>query len=177
MLRPMSARELRLFACALVASLAALPQCSLEGLSDGADASAPDADVTDGASDANTPIPPGNDGAGGLDANTPIVLPDGALDCSVHVDGKLHCSNTLGATLYAQPTYTSAVVDHLGARYSAFDCWGIGDKHAGNNTTWYRTYGNDNVDHPRQGWVAGVDLATPDQFDANPSAAGLPRCP
>lgn len=48
--------------------------------------------------------------------------------------------------------------------------WATGAKHAGGNTTWYHTLGDDNA---KWGWVPGVDLSTPDQLDQNPSAYGL----
>jgi hypothetical protein len=73
----------------------------------------------------------------------------------------------------AAPSLSSGVVNHLATTYSWFDCWGTGDRHAGGNTTWYHTIGDDN---PNAGWVPAVDLQTTSAFDANPSAQGLPAC-
>jgi hypothetical protein len=110
-------------------------------------------------------------GAGGGGGGGGAPPPSG---CTVHGDDhKLYCTNTPSAPLHAQPTNGSAVVNHLATTYSWFDCWGRGDLHAGGNTTWYHTVGDDN---PNAGWVPGADLHTPDAFDANPSASGLPQC-
>lgn len=68
---------------------------------------------------------------------------------------------------------TSSVVNHLRTTESWFDCWSTGQKHAGGNTTWDHTRGDDNA---KWGWVPGVDLSTPDTFDANPSAYGFKKC-
>jgi hypothetical protein len=100
--------------------------------------------------------------------------PPPSTDCSVHPDDhRLHCMNSANAALHEAPTNGSAVVNHLATTYSWFDCWGTGDLHAGGNTTWYHTIGDDN---PNGGWAPGVDLHTSDALDANPSAAGLPQC-
>lgn len=99
--------------------------------------------------------------------------PGGGTDCSVRADGKLYCPNTPGSAIYAAPTAQSAVVNHLRSNPSWFDCWQKGDLHAGGNTTWYHTVGDDN---PNAGFVPAVDLSTPDSLDANPSAAGLAQC-
>jgi|GEM_PF-4828030 len=93
--------------------------------------------------------------------------------CSVQADGRLYCTNRGGAVMRATPNLAAATVNHLRTTYSWFECWGTGDRHAGGNTTWYRTIGDDN---PSRGWVAGVDLRTPDAFDADPAAHGLRRC-
>ena len=57
---------------------------------------------------------------------------------------------------------------------SWFTCWGTGQLHAGGNTTWYYTQGDDNG---HWGWVPAVDLETPSSF-ATPTRArtALPRC-
>ncbi len=94
--------------------------------------------------------------------------------CSVHSDARLHCGNTSGATMHAGVTLASEVVDHLRTTPSWFDCWGTGERHAGGNTTWYHTMGDDNG---HWGYVPAVDLHTSSAFDANPSAAGLKHCP
>ncbi|WP_394826382.1 DUF1906 domain-containing protein [Pendulispora albinea] len=96
-----------------------------------------------------------------------------SADCSVHGDGKLYCTNTSGAAMHASTNYGSSVVNRLRTGYSWFDCWGTGERHNGGNTTWYHTQGDDNANW---GWVPGVDLNTPDSFDADPSARGLRRC-
>lgn len=93
--------------------------------------------------------------------------------CAVKSDGKLWCGNTPGAPIRAARQTSAAIVDHLRTTYSWFDCWDTGAMHAGGNTTWYHTWGDD---HDAAGWVAAVDLGTSSQFDANPSAYGLRRC-
>lgn len=94
-------------------------------------------------------------------------------DCSVATDERLYCSNTGGASIYASPHLSSSVVNHLRTTFSWFDCWSTGDRHAGGNTTWYHTLGDDNGNW---GWVPAVNLGTTSAFDSNPSSAGLPTC-
>jgi len=94
-------------------------------------------------------------------------------DCAVRSNGRLYCNNVGGAAMYASTTTSSKVVDHLRTTYSWFDCWGTGELHAGGNTTWYHTEGDDNGNW---GWTAAVNLSTSAAFDANPSAQGLQRC-
>jgi hypothetical protein len=115
------------------------------------------------------------------------ILPDGVAggggggngggggdpSCDVHADGKLYCGNTPGASIYSATNAESGVVDHLESNPSWFDCWATGELHAGGNTTWYHTQGDDNGDW---GFVPAVDLNTASSFDANPSAQGLPAC-
>jgi hypothetical protein len=105
----------------------------------------------------------GGGGAGGA----------GDTACSVRSNGRLYCRNTPNVAMHAQPTSASAVVNHLRTAYSYFECWGTGQLHAGGNTTWYKTIGDDNAN---RGWIPAVNLATTSQFDRNPSAAGLARC-
>ncbi|MEO7112225.1 MAG: hypothetical protein ABI183_17400 [Polyangiaceae bacterium] len=105
------------------------------------------------------------------------MLPDGGFDCSVHADAWLFCGNTLYGFVYPDKSYDQDPVDQLATEYSAFECWGTGELHKGGNTTWYRTYGTSDPSNPHLGWVAGVDLKTPDGFDANPTAYGLAPCP
>jgi hypothetical protein len=105
---------------------------------------------------------PGGGGGGG-----------GGGDCSVHADGRLHCTNRGAAALHADTTEGSPVVNTLRTTYSWFDCWATGERHAGGNTTWYHTLGDDNASW---GFLPGVALQTPDTFDADPSAHGLRRC-
>jgi hypothetical protein len=93
--------------------------------------------------------------------------------CSVHSDSKLYCDNTAGAAMRATPTNNGTIVNHLRTTFSFFECWGTGDLHAGGNTTWYHTIGDDNA---TRGWVPAVNLDTTSAFDANPSAHGLPHC-
>jgi len=93
--------------------------------------------------------------------------------CGVHADKKLYCSNADDAAMRASDHLSSSVVNHLRTTTSWFTCWGTGDRHAGGNTTWYYTLGDDNGNW---GWVPAVDLDTTSAFDANPSAHGLPRC-
>src|SRR6185295_2293109 len=70
--------------------------------------------------------------------------PSPSSSCGVQSDKLLHCNNQAHSTMYAQPTFNSAVVDHLESTNSWFKCWGTGDKHSGGNTTWYYTQGDDN---------------------------------
>ncbi|HEY4119804.1 MAG TPA: glycoside hydrolase domain-containing protein [Byssovorax sp.] len=93
--------------------------------------------------------------------------------CSVHSDGRLYCTDTAGSAMYADPTTSSAVVDHLETTNSWFQCWGTGQLHSGGNTTWYYTQGDD---EGAWGWVPAADLDTTSAFDANPTAAGLAAC-
>jgi hypothetical protein len=97
----------------------------------------------------------------------------GGDTCSVHADGKLYCGNTTGAAIHASMTAASAVVDHLRSNPSWFDCWSTGELHAGGNTTWYHTEGDDNG---ALGWVPAVDLDTTSAFDADPTSQGLAQC-
>jgi hypothetical protein len=93
--------------------------------------------------------------------------------CSVHNDHRLWCDNTPGAAMRSTPNLNATVVNHLRPTFSFFECWGTGDLHAGGNTTWYKTIGDDNSN---RGWIPAVDLATTSAFDSNPSAHGLPHC-
>jgi hypothetical protein len=93
--------------------------------------------------------------------------------CAVQADARLHCANAGGAALRAAPRNASPVVNVLRTTNSWFDCWTSGDRHAGGNTTWYHTVGDDNGN---AGFVAAMALHTSDAFDANPSAARLARC-
>ncbi|WP_394842202.1 C39 family peptidase [Pendulispora brunnea] len=98
---------------------------------------------------------------------------DSSSDCAVRSDGRLYCNNKAGANMYAARTTSSSIVDHVRTTYSWFDCWGTGERHAGGNTTWYHTQGDDNGNW---GWTPAVNLSTTSEFDANPSAYGLNRC-
>ncbi|MDB5218950.1 MAG: hypothetical protein JWO86_6877 [Myxococcaceae bacterium] len=93
--------------------------------------------------------------------------------CGVQADARLHCDNNGGAPLRAQPMNGSPVVNALRTTNSWFDCWTTGDRHAGGNTTWYHTIGDDN---PNAGFVAAIDVKTSDAMDANPTAAGVRKC-
>ena len=110
-------------------------------------------------------------GGGGPPPPPPPPPPGGA--CSVQGDGRLHCDDRAGTLMHAAPNAGSAVVNTLRTGHSWFDCWAAGERHAGGNTTWYHTLGDDNGNW---GFVPGVALQTPDSFDANPSAHGLKRC-
>jgi hypothetical protein len=125
---------------------------------------APDGAAAADASPAATP-----DAADAADA----ALPDDGAACAVRPDGKLRCTNRQDAPLHALPQESSAVVNTLRTTTSYFLCWGAGERHAGGNTTWYYTIGDDN---PNLGWTPGVMLNTPDMFDVNPSAFGLRNC-
>jgi hypothetical protein len=100
------------------------------------------------------------------------VLAGGA--CEVRADKKLHCTNRQNAPLHSLPMESAPVVNTLRTTSSYFECWAFAEKHAGGNTTWYFTLGDDN---PMKGWTPGVMLNTPNAFDANPTAFGLRNCP
>jgi hypothetical protein len=105
------------------------------------------------------------------------IMPAGTVtvgDCAVHDDGRLYCGNKLGSPLYSATSANSSVVDHLRNTPSWFDCWSTGDLHAGGNTTWYHTQGDDSGSW---GWTPAVNLNTTSSLDANPTAAGLHHCP
>jgi hypothetical protein len=103
----------------------------------------------------------------------PSMPPDADLGCCIYSDGRLYCANTGDAPIYESAKLSSTIVNHLRTVYSWFDCWGTGDLHAGSNTTWYHTLGDDT---PNWGWIPAVDLETPDAFDVDPSAFGLAQC-
>jgi hypothetical protein len=161
--------------------------CSLDGLSGGATDAGADVVTNDSGAIADAREPEEASAgdvasdAGAMpdvlrprDGGSPI-LPDGAYDCSVHADDKLlWCRNTANADMHQDPMNASPVINHLRTTFSWFGCWGVGDLHAGGNTTWYRTEGDDNTSY---GWVAAFDLSTDSTFDANPSAYGLAKCP
>jgi uncharacterized protein YvpB len=100
----------------------------------------------------------------------PVQAPTG---CDVEADGNLHCANTPNVPMYYDTNFGARVVDTLRSSRSWFNCWGTGQMHAGGNTTWYHTQGDDNGSW---GWVPAVDLSTSSQLDADPGAAGLPHC-
>ncbi len=103
----------------------------------------------------------------------PPPPPSDDPNCDVHSDGKLYCGNSADASMYASASSSSGVVNTLRSTNSWFTCWGTGDEHAGGNTTWYYTLGDDNGNW---GWVPAVDLDTSSDFDANPAAHGLAKC-
>ncbi|MBS2020171.1 MAG: hypothetical protein JST00_45345 [Deltaproteobacteria bacterium] len=98
----------------------------------------------------------------------------GGAECGVRQDGRLYCSNRANTPLRAAPSAGAAVVDTLRTTNSWFLCWTTGERHAGDNTTWYATVGDDSG---RQGFAPAVSTSTTSEFDANPSAKGLRRCP
>ena len=100
-----------------------------------------------------------------------VPVRSGGTACGVQNDGKLHCANDAGAALRSSPANAAPVVNHLRTTESWFDCWTTGDRHAGGNTTWYHTLGDDNGNW---GFVAANDLSTTSAFDASP--AGLRKC-
>lgn len=111
------------------------------------------------------PVGNGNGGGGGGGGG------NGA--CSVNTDDhKLYCPNRV-TSLYRTPSTSSAVVNTLRSTNSWFTCWTTGDLHAGGNTTWYQTVGDDNGN---AGYAPAVALSTPNDFDGDPSAHGLPKC-
>ena len=100
-------------------------------------------------------------------------LPALPASCNVRSDGKLHCTNDAHTALYSSATNQSSIVNHLETTSSWFSCWGTGQLHAGGNTTWYYTEGDDNS---KWGWAPAVHLDTASSFDADPSAYGLAHC-
>lgn len=107
-------------------------------------------------------------GSGGGSGN---VTSGGGDACSVQ-SGKLFCTNRT-SSVYRDPRSSSSVVDTLRTTNSWFSCWTTGDMHAGGNTTWYRTQGDD---HGSWGFVPAAALDTTSGFDADPTARGLANC-
>ncbi|MDB4935228.1 MAG: hypothetical protein JWP87_2200 [Labilithrix sp.] len=118
------------------------------------------------------PIEPALD-AGAAGKGVADATAGDASACEVRADTKLHCTNRVNAPLHTLPKESATVVNTLRTTTSYFLCWGTGELHAGGNTTWYYTQGDDN---PNLGWTPGVMLNTPDAFDANPTAFGLRNC-
>jgi hypothetical protein len=150
--------------CALVTigSCAAFVDLQKVDYGDLADASPAGPEAGDASMDAAV-VAPGKPDASGADAGP----------CAVAADGKLHCTNAPNAALYAQPTSHSAITNTLRSTNSIFLCWTAGELHAGGNSTWYFTNGDDN---PSFGYVPAVMLNTSDAFDADPTAFGLRKC-
>lgn len=94
-------------------------------------------------------------------------------NCNMRGDGKLYCENRPHTPVHESPKEESPVVNRLGAPSNWFKCWGTGEHHAGGNTTWYFTLGDDTGSW---GWVPGVALMTPATLDADPSVYGLQHC-
>ncbi len=113
-------------------------------------------------------------GCGAPNVYVPVGGGGGADACGVRADRKLHCANRPNVALRAAPNASSAVVDTLRTSLSWFSCFTNGEPHAGGNSTWYFTTGDD---AGRQGFLPAVNLQTTSSFDADPTAAGLPRCP
>jgi uncharacterized protein YvpB len=114
---------------------------------------------------------PAADGTGAVGVE-PLPNPTPSA-CDVWSDGRLHCSNTPNTPMHQKPLSSSPVVNTLRSANSYFECWGTGEPHAGGNTTWYFTVGDDN---PNQGYVPASVMGTTADFDANPSAHGLAKC-
>src|SRR4051794_16678745 len=68
---------------------------------------------------------------------------DPGTTCAVRTDHRLWCTNK-ATKMYAGADGATAVVDELKTTYSWFECWTTGVRHAGGNTTWYRTTGDVN---------------------------------
>lgn len=96
-------------------------------------------------------------------------------NCSVArgAEYPLTCANT-PSPMYGLPVNHGTQVDYLRTSLSYFRCWALGDPHAGGNSTWYYTVGDDNG---VAGWVPAVIMQTSDRFDADPTSFGLPHCP
>jgi hypothetical protein len=97
------------------------------------------------------------------------------LGCVIYSDGKLYCNNRSGTEMYAQPAASGPVINHLETTYSWFICWRTGEPHAGGNTTWYFTDGDDHA--APYGWLPAIDVHAPQAFSADPAAYGFPECP
>src|SRR5262249_20194096 len=69
--------------------------------------------------------------------------PQPSLGCVIYTDGMLYCGNASGSQMRSAPRASAPVVDTLRTSYSWFICWGTGELHAGGNTTWYYTEGDD----------------------------------
>ncbi|WP_150255098.1 hypothetical protein [Nocardiopsis deserti] len=54
----------------------------------------------------------------------------------------LYCDNRPGSPLYAHRDTDSPIRDYLYTSHSWFDCWGPGERHAGGNSIWYWTQGD-----------------------------------
>jgi hypothetical protein len=111
-----------------------------------------------------------------IESNQCVVVdtpPGPMLKCVIYTDGQLYCGDKPGALL-DHPVASGSVVNHLLTDYSSFECWGTGDLHAGGNRTWYYTDGDD-PGAPR-GWLPGVNVWTPDGFDADPTKYGFRQC-
>lgn len=115
-------------------------------------------------------VPVGGAAGGPPDPSGPS---GGDPSCGVRSDKRLHCANRPNVEMHRNPWASSPVVNTLRSSQSWFECWFPGEKHAGGNTTWYWTLGDDNGN---RGFVPGSALSTPDAFDANPSAHGLVKC-
>ena len=98
----------------------------------------------------------------------------GGGGCSVGDDKKLLCGNKAGTPMYAAPSFSSEVVNHMRSSHSWFDCWVRGERHPGGNDTWYASVGDDNAS---RGFIPAAELETTNDFDADPSKHGLPACP
>lgn len=132
-------------------------------------------DASDVAIDAQT----NEDAANANDATPGDAAADarrstGDATCDVQDDRLLHCTNRADAPLRAQPNAAAPVVNVLHTTSSYFSCWGIGEPHAGGNSTWYYALGDETATY---GWLPAVMLNTPDELDADPSAFGLAKCP
>jgi hypothetical protein len=117
----------------------------------------------------------GNPAAAGLKqcaGSAPPAASPTSPTCNVHSDGRLYCTNSAGAPIYATES-GGAIVNHLRTTSSWFDCFQFGAPHSGGNSTWYHTIGDDNGNW---GYVPAVHLSTNSAFDANPAAGGLRRC-
>jgi beta-lactamase class A len=99
------------------------------------------------------------------------VARDEDLDCK---STTFEFDNDPNTPMHEDATAGSPVVDTLRTTHSWFKCWTTGELHAGGNTTWYFTQGDDNG---AWGFVPAAALETTSDFDANPSAQGMPKCP
>jgi hypothetical protein len=100
--------------------------------------------------------------------------PTDGLGCVVYIDSKLYCANRIGIEMFAQPAPSGPVINHLLTSYSWFTCWDDGEMHAGGNTSWYFTDGDDRGQP--YGWLPAADVRSPQAFNADPAAYGFPRC-
>lgn len=102
-------------------------------------------------------FPSGGGGGGG-----------GSGACGVEGDKRLHCANDANVPMHQNPWAASPVVNRLRTTRSWFSCWFPGEAHAGGNSVWYWTQGDDNAN---LGFVPASVVHT-----ANDPAPGLVKC-
>ena len=128
-----------------------------------------------GPSPAQSPVPgPASPSARPSSSGVPSVpmASPSPTDCSVHLDHRLLCHNTVDAKLYREPSYDSPVTGMLHTTLSWFTCWQHGQVHLGHNDIWYLTNGAVADGSAGVGFVAAYDVST-----TQDPAPGLRQCP